>query len=184
MFTRHLSPRFQSVLCLSVAMLATTQFSTPASAAITQEAVNRAHSYLKTREMGVNVLSFVHFGAAYKGHAFVRTLPVNDAAGCQLPDDFALVYRFQWEDDGVTEVAFLCDGQGRVYKTQIMNSNGRLQQPFAMANLAIQVLGNAITDSLRDSLTDKDRAELKRLVESADAQGLLNVYLRLGQPSK
>jgi hypothetical protein len=152
-----------------------------ALAEVSQRAIDRAQSFLKTREMGKNILAFVHFGADYKGHAFLYTTAVTDEDDRQLPDKIALVYRFRWEDDGVTDIAFLCNSKGAVYGLQIMKSTAIIQQPFAIANLTIQVLGNAIIEAMGDDLKDAQRAELKRFVDSADSRGLLVAYLRLSQ---
>src|SRR5438270_428338 len=83
-----------------------------------QTSVNRAHDFLKSEKRGRNVLSYVHFGAQYKGHTFVERRGVNNQ-----PAHFALVYRMNWENDGVTNVAFLCDGKGSVYEVQILGTN-------------------------------------------------------------
>jgi hypothetical protein len=91
------------------------------------------------------------------------------------------VYRFRWEDDGVTDIAFLCNSKGNVYGVQITKTNAMLQQPFMLADATIQVLGNAIISAMGDDLKDTQRTELQKLVDSANSRGLLTAYMRLSQ---
>jgi hypothetical protein len=164
------------------ALLTVVLLTAPAALAeVSQRAIDRAQSFLKTREMGKNILAFVHFGADYKGHAYLYSTAVTDEDDRQLPDKIALVYRFRWEDDGVTDIAFLCNSKGSVYGVRIMKHNGTIQQPFMLADVTIQVLGNAIIEAMGDDLKDAQRAELKRFVDAADSRGLLVAYLRLSQ---
>ena len=78
-----------------------------AQANIDQASVSRAKDFLKTESRGKSVLGSFHFGAQYKGHPYQQTLKVKNK-----PGDFALVYRYNWQDDGITDVAFLCDSKG------------------------------------------------------------------------
>lgn len=175
------SSRSRSLSLAAVVLTTLALLSPVARADVSQQAIDRAQAYLQTREMGKNILSFVHFGADYKGHSYSGRATVVDEDGKTLTDKFALVYRFNWEDDGVTDVAFLCNSSGRIYEVQMMKSNGVLQRPFAVADMTIQVLGDAILKAMGNDLKEKDRADLKRLVDSADSHGLLVAYLRLGQ---
>jgi hypothetical protein len=169
----------------AIAVLMAIALLTPAARAeIPQSSVNRAHAFLKTKEMGKNILSFVHFGADYKGHEYARTIGVVDEDDKPQPDKFALVYRFHWEDDGFTDLAFLCNRSGAVYGVQMMKTNAELQRPFFVADMTIHVLGDAVIDALKDNLKDNDRAQLQRLVDSADSRGLLVAYLKLQQAFK
>jgi hypothetical protein len=139
----------------------------------TQPALDRAHSFLRTEARGREVLSFVHSGADYHGHKYVETIPLDYG--------FALVYRFWWEDDGVTDVAFLCDPRGNLSRVQIMSTNAFLSQPFLVANASIAVLGHSLIELYKDKLSDDDRRQLHDLVNKADAKGLLEFRLRLEQ---
>jgi hypothetical protein len=179
MLMRHTSTRSHSFAAALLTMLAL--MAPAAMAEISQRAVNQAHDFLKTKEMGKEILSFVHFGAAYKGHDYLNTSTVVDGDGREVPDKFALVYRFHWEDDGVTDVAFLCNGSGRVYQVKMVKTNAVLQQPFALADMTIRVLSDVVISAMGDNLKEKDRAEVQRLVDAADSRGLLVAYLRLEQ---
>lgn len=139
----------------------------------TQQALDKAHAFLKTEARGREVLSFVHSGADYHGHKYVETIPVDYG--------FALVYRFWWENDGITDVAFVCDPGGNLSRVQIMSTNAFLSQPFLVANASIAVLGHSLIELYKDKLSDEDRRQLHDLVNKADAKGLLEFRLRLEQ---
>lgn len=141
-----------------------------------QQAINNADSFLRTPERGRDILSYIHFGADYHGHRYLRTLAVEGSS-----DDFALVYRFKWEDDGVTDAAFLCNRYGVVYEVRIVYTNAILSQPFLLANASIKVLGHTLINLYRDKLSDEDQRQLHKLVNDADAKGLLEWSLRLQQ---
>ena len=147
-----------------------------ATLAATQAAVNRADSFLRTVDRGKEVLSYVHFGADYHGHSFVRTVDVNDGVGT-----FGLVYRFQWEDDGVTDVEFLCTDSGFVYGVAIPYTNAKWSPPFLWANTSIAILGHTLIEAYKDKLSEDDRKQLHALVDKADAKGLLQWSLRFEQ---
>lgn len=148
----------------------------PCAQAATQAAVNRADSFLRTADRGKEVLSYVHFGADYHGHSFVRTLDVSDGVGT-----FGLVYRFRWEDDGVTDVEFLCTDNGFVYGVAIPYTNAEWSPPFLWANASISILGHTLIEAYKDKLSDEDRKQLHALVDKADAKGLLQWRLRFEQ---
>ena len=164
-----------------VLLMAITLLAPSALADIPQRAIDRASTYLDKQNVGKDVLSFVHFGADYKGHAFVNRCTVVDQNGKPQADKFALIYRFTWENDGVTDVAFLCNDAGAIYYVKVVKTNAVLQQPFSVADMTIHALGDALIKAMGDNLKEQDRAELKRLIDSSDSRGLLMAYLRLGQ---
>jgi hypothetical protein len=141
-----------------------------------QQALNRADSFLKSAERGREILSYIHFGADYHGHRYLRTMAVEGAK-----DDFALIYRFNWEDDGVTDAAFLCNKAGFVYEVQIVYTNAILSNPFLLANTSIPLLGHALIESYKDKLSEEDRRQLHKLVNDTNAKGLLEWSLRVRQ---
>jgi hypothetical protein len=147
-----------------------------AGAYVTQAAIDKADSFLGTAAKGKKVLSYVHFGAHYHGHRYVKTLDINDGVGA-----FGLVYRYWWEDDGITDIDFLCTEKGFVYGVKITDTNAVWSQPFFVANTSISVLGNALIEAYRDKLSESDRRQLHDLVNRADAKGLLEWSLRLDQ---
>ncbi len=148
---------------------------------IDQSAVDRAHRFLSTPQQGQYILSFAHFGAAYRSHRHSETRFVKDASGNRIPGEFALVYSFRWDDDGVTELAFLCDAAGNVGQIAVISSNGILQKPFALADATIQILGNLVIEALKNDLQDSDRRELQQIVNSANSRKLLEWALAFRQ---
>jgi hypothetical protein len=148
---------------------------------IDQKALDRAHDFLKTSQRGRDVLSFVHFGAKYEGHKYKESRFVVDQNGNRIPGRFALVYAFDWENGGATDVAFLCDRRGNVYGVRALETNAILSQPFVLANASIKLLGNALIAALGDNMTAADKRQAQQAVDGADAKGLLEMSLKLQQ---
>lgn len=143
---------------------------------IDQKSIDRAHDFLKSSNRGKGVLSFVHFGAEYKGHTFKETRNVQNK-----PGHFALVYQYNWESDGVTKLAFLCDSDGKIYSVQVLSTNAFLQQPYALANTSITVIGNLILEAFRDQMSKEDVQQVRQFVDNPNARGLLEMSLKLQQ---
>src|SRR5690349_1142896 len=99
------------VLSIGFALCVTAGWAAPARA--DAAAAARAQAYLDQQQAGVDVLSFVHYGATYRGHRLIATQAIDGR-----PADVCLVYQFSWDDDGWTHVHFYCDGNGRVYAIQ------------------------------------------------------------------
>ncbi len=112
---------------------------------------------------------------------YVETLPVFDRAGNRIEGNFKLVYRFRWEDDGATDVAFVCDAKGNLYAVQVVRTNAVLSQPFVLADAAIQVLGNLAIEANKDKMSPRERKLVQSFVDNADAHGLLEWSLRFQQ---
>jgi hypothetical protein len=143
--------------------------------------VERAANYLGTRARAVSVLEFLHMGKEYRGHRFKEIRTVKDGDGELIPGHFALVYRYHWGTDGVTDLAFLCDGGGLVYRAEVMQTNAFLNEPFLVANASIKLLGNLLLVALADELDQDNLRLLNQFVTAADAQGMLAWALRLEQ---
>ncbi|HVU44883.1 MAG TPA: hypothetical protein VHD85_02090 [Terracidiphilus sp.] len=140
--------------------------------------IQRAYSILQNRQNATDILSFVHFGATYNSHEYLQTRSVVDGSGNPIDGDFALVYRFHWEGDGVTDIAFFCHSSGQIYKSQIVRTNALLSQPFALANLSIQMVGRMVVNS-DDRMSNSDRELAIKLIDDADAHGLLDLWLTM-----
>jgi len=140
--------------------------------------VQRAYNFLQDKQNATSILSFVHFGTTYGGHKYTETRTVVDGSGNTINGDFALVYRFYWEDDGVTDIAFLCHPSGQIYKSQVVYTNAQFNQPFMLANLSIQVLGRMVINS-DDNMSNSDREFAVKLIDDADAHGLMDLWLTL-----
>src|SRR5580693_445654 len=143
----------------------------PARAAdFDQQAVLSAQRFLKTEQNGKYTLAFLHFCADYHGHEYQGTLPAIDGT-------FKLVYRFKWENDGVTDLAYVCDAKGNVRAVEVLYSNGFLSRPFVLADGAIKVLGNLAIEANKKNMSDLQRRLVQELVDDANAKGLLELSL-------
>ena len=146
---------------------------------IDQQAVNRAHNFLKMERRGRFVLGYVHAGTTYYRHSYKEPVRgVSGPDGKAIPGHFALVYAFDWNKDGASDVAFLCDRRGNVYDVKVIYCNGIINQPFGVANTTIKLLGAVIRESCK---TEADKREVQRLIDNADAKGLLVMGLKLQQ---
>ena len=163
-------------ICLALVVLG---FVTPLAQAqnpITQEAVDRAHNFLKTAKRGKSITAFVHFGAKYTSHTYKQIDTVKNR-----PGHFVLVYDFVWQPGGETTLAFFCDPKGNVYAVQVDKSNGVLQAPYAVANLTIQVVGNLVLDQFRNQMTNMEIQQAEQSINNPNARGLLELNLKLEQ---
>jgi hypothetical protein len=144
------------------------------------KAINRAHDFLKTAARGRDVLSYVHFGASYQGHSYLETRRVT-RNGQTVPGHFALLYHYDWENGGKTDIAFLCDAKGAVYEVQIVKHNAILQQPFTLANAAVKALGSLLVQAFQGQMSDAQQKELQKIVDDADAKAMLEWSLKFQQ---
>lgn len=172
--------------CTAILTLALLAFATAsgtqarAESGPSEKAVRRAHEFLKGESTGRYVLGFVHMGARYDGHELVELVGVK-RNGRPVPGHFALVYGYDWQGDGSTRIAFLCDREGSVYEMQVLDHNGVLNRPFDLAKLSIAVLGEALLEAFREQMTDSDQALLRRIVRDADPKSLLELGLTFRQ---
>lgn len=141
-------------------------------------AYERVRGILDKQQNGQSILEFVHFGADYHGHTFLHETSVNDKDGNDVPSERAVIYRYYWEDDGVTDIAFFYDARGNIVGSYIVKTNAGWSQPFVFANLSIKVVGRMVVNS-DDKMSDADRKLALELIDRADAQGLLNLWLRI-----
>ena len=148
--------------------------SAPASA-------NAADEFLRANETGKVVLDSLHFGTTYKGHEFRYWTRITDSVGNVAPGEFALVYRYFWNDDDHTDVVFFCDAHGKVYRVKAGDSTAIFNQPFLAANLAIKALGNLLLSGFGDKMTPQQKENYQRFIDNADAKGMLELTLQVRQ---
>lgn len=168
------------IALLVVGLIASLAPSARAADEIPQRVLDRAHNFLKTEKRGKDVLSHVHFGSAYRGHSYTKTLLVTNG-GKRVPGHFALVYTFRWAAADTTDVVFFCNEAGNVYKVQTGNTTAVFSQPFLAANLTVKALGNLIIAAFADQMTPADKKEVQKLVDDADAKGMLEWSLKFQQ---
>lgn len=155
----------------------------PANAAnsFSDSAVRRAAAFVDTKSRGEFVLGHLHMFATYRGHKYRETLRVTNSTGAVEPGKFALVYRYYWNDDDYTDLAYFFDAKGGFDGVQAMRSTAIIQQPFAIAELSIKLLGNVLVEAFRDNLSPGERASIQQMIDSADVKGLLETALTLQQ---
>jgi len=151
---------------------------------VDKAAIRKADGFLKTAKRGQFIGGFCHFGVAYRGHSAAGVRLVKNAAGGLVAGHFALVYDFKMSDGVETQLAFLCDAKGNVYRAQVMSSNGIIQKPYGLANVSIKLLGEAVYEAMKDNLAEGDRRVFRRLVDAADAEGLMLFCLKVQQASE
>jgi hypothetical protein len=147
---------------------------------IDSRALARARDFLDPAARGRDVLSYVHFGSKYRDHSY-KDLRGVTSGGQRVPGHFALVYTYAWGDNDETDVAFLCDGGGRVYEVKTLGTTAILNQPFLAANLTVKLLGNLIIEAFKNQMTEEDRRQVQKMVDDANAKGMLEWSLKFQQ---
>jgi hypothetical protein len=137
-----------------------------ALAAQKEESFGTVARRLNTTASAKTVVSVVHFGTAYRGH---RCLREDDVPG--KPEDFALVIRYFWSDDGQTDLSFLCHKDGSIYDVQVVASNAVISQPFSVAQASLKMVGQALLEPT--AATPEQKARGQQILAAADAKTLL-----------
>lgn len=148
---------------------------------IRQASVDRAHNFLKTAQMGRQINNLLHFGTTYSGHELLKVSAVTDASGNRLPGEFALVYRFWWDQQYTTELAIFCSAGGTIDSVKSLRSDGIGQSPFLAAQAAVAVVGNVIYEAFKDSMSNSERQQMRNFIDQADVKSLLELQLKLQQ---
>jgi hypothetical protein len=176
-----LRTRFFALLAVVFALMLLLPPAVRADDDLDQRAIDRAGKFLDGAQRGRHILGYMHLGTKYAGHKYTETKYVTDRAGKKIPGQFALVYAYDWNDDGTTQVAFLCDRRGNIYEVQVLDSNAVINQPFALANASIKLLGSVIIEAFKDQMTAEQRKQVQKAVDDADAKRLLEMSLTLQQ---
>jgi len=145
-----------------------------AEVAVSEDALERADAFLRSRDHGRQVLTLVHTGGTYRGHKYV-------AHGARADGSFVIVYRYFWDEEDETDVAFVCTSQGLVKSTYIERTTAIVQQPYLFANLALLAVSQMSIAAFKDKMTPEQLAMARQLADKADAKGLLEFELKLMQ---
>lgn len=148
---------------------------------ISQTAVDRAHNFLKRAECGRQINNLMHFGTRYSGHECTGVSRVKDAKGNMIPGEFALTYRFHWNDADTTELLVFCKANGTVESVRPLTSTGIFQQPFLASQAVVSGLGTVIYEALKNDMNDRERQQMRRLIEQADTKSILEMQLAVQQ---
>ena len=122
-------------------------------------------------------------GTSFTRKSF-RGVRVLEDAGQQPTRHFALDYRYRWNSDGWTDVAYICNEAGLVTGLQVLDWRAEENDtPFAKAKANMVVFGAAVLKlaELDPRFTPDDKAMVGDLVNARDAQKLLTVYLTVAQ---
>jgi hypothetical protein len=173
----YLRPR-PAVLAFSVLFFS---FLVPALSSATPQydedpAVSRAQHFLMSRDRGKEILAYVHLGADYRRHDFIRYVPYDNGG-------FALVYRFLWKttEPGYTVIAFSFNSQGNFASLRVVDTDATISMPFLFADFSIKVLGNMFIETHKNDMKREDIAALQKLIDNADSKAMLEWSLRLDQ---
>jgi hypothetical protein len=154
----------------------------PVAATATAETPKeKAERLLADARRGKGVLQFLHLGSTYVSHKKTEEGAVR-RNGREVPGHFYLDYTFKWMaggDTGSTTLTFFFDDHGRLTSVNVDKTDAIFNQPFGLANLSIAVVGQAVLDATKDRLSDADRRLLQRLIDNADAKGLLELFLKI-----
>jgi hypothetical protein len=138
-------------------------------------AVRVADAFLKPEQRGRDILSHLHFLADYHGHELLKVVA--------LPEErqYMLIYRFWWYQDGITDVGFLFDLNGKLQHLQVMSTNAQWSPPFTIANGSLKVLGKFIAEKYKDRMNKLEHETLEWIIDNADSKTLLEWRLKLAQ---
>jgi hypothetical protein len=155
-----------------------------ASAQPDSGAVARARRTADKRQVAKDVVEQVlQVGASFTRKSFRGVRVLADGEG-QPTRHFALDYRYRWNSDGWTDVAFICNETGLVTGLQVLDWRAEDNQaPFANAKANVAVFGAALLKLAASDpkFTSDDKAAVGDLVAARDAQKLLTVYLTVAQ---
>lgn len=151
------------------------------------QAISRALRCLNFDENSArarDTLGFLHFAASHVACSFEGRLGVVDSSGQTVSGDFALAYEFVWDaggGHGHTTLAFFFNGDGSYEGSRVLKTDAVFNQPFELAKLSIQVVGQLLIEAYGDQMNDNDRRILRELIDRADAKGLLDLQIKLRQ---
>lgn len=173
-----------------VAVLVFTGFVSGTIQANAQERSNprvaRAVRFLDSTKRSKDILSYIHMGGTFQDYEIVSIHKVVDRSGDPVPGHFAVKVVYDWTTafgDNSTTTIFYFDEMGQVTDIKA-DTTSIINQPFAVARAAINVVGNILIGAFGDQMKPEDKREFQRFVDAADAKGLLifslNFQMRAG----
>jgi hypothetical protein len=177
------------VVTLSLVLPVATPSGSSVAMAQGVQKVQRVANFLGTAKRGKDVMSYLHFGSTYVDHEVIKASRVTDRDGQAVPGHFALTVVYDWKSsfgDNSTTVVFFFDEKGEPYEIQCepKDSTSIISPPFSVASGAIQILGNLLIGAFGGQMNAKERADMQKAVDAADARMLLldslRVQIRLG----
>ena len=167
-----------------IAALAVFAAARAASAQPDPGAVARARRVADKRQVVKDVVEQVlQVGASFTRKSFRGVRVLADGEG-QSTRYFALDYRYRWNSDGWTDVAYICNETGQVTGLQVLDWRAEDNEaPFANAKANVAVFGAVLLKLAENDpkFTPDDKAAVGELVDARDAQKLLTIYLTVAQ---
>lgn len=174
--------RMNKVLAGLAIVAAFTSF-TSASKAADSATEERAAKFLQKESVAKDIHGMLHTGSTYQGTKNLGFYDVNDSLGRKVPGEFAIKIRHFWSaekgSNDHTDVMYFFNDKGRFKSLRVENTSAIFNQPFALSGVIIEVVKEALINDIRNN---PNREQLTRLIKSADAKGLLELMLALGQP--
>jgi hypothetical protein len=140
-------------------------------------------------QSGREILSALHFGAKMVSCKSIGIAKkITDDSGREIYDQFALAYRWKWDAGGgvgTTDVVFYFKTDtGQFVDLAVDKTDAEFNQPFALANLSIALVGEVLYEAMKDDMTDADKRIFRALIDRADTKALLEWSLRFKQLAK
>jgi len=128
------------------------------------------------------MLTALHPGATDTNHKCVAVVGVNDPSGKPVPGHFCLRYQFSWSTsfgDDTTSVDLLFDDLGRLHEINNERTTAIVNQPYVLANGAIQVVGALVQEAFKDRMSAEDRKFVQGCIDNPNARGLMKWVVQL-----
>ena len=155
----------------------------PASKAADSAIEQKAANYLQKEAVAKDILGMLHSGANYLGTKNLGYYDVTDTSGRKIPGEFAVKIRHYWSakkgSNDYTDVTYFFDDKGRFKNLRVGDTTAILNQPFALSGLFVEVVKEALIEKVKN---DPNREQLTRLIRGANAKGVLELMIALGQP--
>jgi hypothetical protein len=154
----------------------------------TSQALNKARrlcDFDVKVQRGRELLQSLHFGSTLKSCQELGVASkVTDGSGREIEDQFALVFRWRWDAGGgvgTTDVAFFFNDRGQFLSLRPIKTDAVFNQPFALADLSIQVVGQVMIKAFEDDMSEADKRQFQRILDNADTKALLEWSLKFQQ---
>lgn len=148
---------------------------------ISKSAVNKAHEFLISGKTGKQINNIMHMGTTYSGHEVLGVSRVRDSRGNVIPGEFAIEYRFWWDEKYSTDLLVFCTPSGSIDSIRAGRSDGIAQAPFLMSQATVSLIGEALYETFRDQMSTDEKRNLRLIIDKSDTKSLLEMQLKLQQ---
>jgi hypothetical protein len=153
------------------------------AAAADPDQVSRAQGFLAGGGRPKAILFFMHPTAEYRDMQYLKQTGVVSGTGLERPGWFCLHYRFRWKsglfgDENTTEFRAFFNDRGRLAEIQA-GPTSSFAGPFTATNIVMAAVKDEVLKNVKGD-NNKERI-VRRLIEDADARGLLTFLLQVDQ---